>query len=546
MLRLKPSSWNWRTEMTKVLLKKQLRELFSGFFAGKNSKKKQNPFGKVLILLVFISLFASGGFIIYKGAELICAPLITAGFSWLYFALVSMIAVVAGVLGSVFTTYSSIYCAKDNDILLSMPIPPRKIIFVRFITVLITTIIYESIVLIPSIAVWFLEGKNSPIQIVFTLLTAVLITLFSVTLCSLLGLGVSLALVRVKHKNIVTIVASVAFIAAYYYLYYNAYSLLMSILANPAALGGKIKSVLFYFYHLGLAAEGKPLSLLIVFLITAVFACLFFLLASKTFLRSATVKVGTAKSKKKGLSFEQGSASKALLSKELRTFFGNAHYMLNTALATLFMPLAAGALLFNKAYINNAVAMLGGVVSKEMLLLLACGLTCFMLTMNDITAPSISLEGKNIWIYKSMPVKAIEGFAAKIKVQLIVTIPPLVLFLAVVVWALEFSAFMTVLLLLAALSFELFYVLFGLTINLKFPKLDWTNDIVPIKQSLSVTLCIFGGFGVIFALAGLYKALGSVIAPVAFLCLVIAVLCAVSLLLIIWLKKRGTVIFENL
>ena len=36
-----------------------------------------------------------------------------------------MLAIVLGAFGSVFNTYSSLYLAKDNDLLLSMPIPVR-------------------------------------------------------------------------------------------------------------------------------------------------------------------------------------------------------------------------------------------------------------------------------------------------------------------------------------------------------------------------------------------------------------------------------------
>ncbi len=532
--------------MTKLLLKKQFRELFSGFNGGKKGRKKSRGIGKLFVAFLMLMLLASVGVVVYMGAERICAPLIYAGFSWLYFAFVAMLSVVVGVIGSIFTTYSSIYCAKDNDFLLSMPIPPRKIIFARFITVLITTVLYESVVLIPSIAVWFASGKTDPIQIAFTVLVAILITFFSVTLSSLLGYAVSLALLRIKHKNIVVMVFSIAFLVAYYYVYYNAYSILMSILANPAVLGAKIKSVLFYFYHLGLAADGKSLSLLIAFLITSAFMLLFFLLASKTFLRSATLKVSAVKGKTQKAKFKQSKLENALLSKEARAFFGNAHYMLNTAFSSIIMPILAVVLLFNKAYISNLLSLIPSPIPMDMLALFAAGMVFFMLTMNDITAPSISLEGKNLWIYKNMPITPMQVFKAKIKLQLLITLPPLLLFLASLIYVLQFNAVMAAVLVLSALAFELFYALLGLVINLKSPKLEWTNDIIPIKQSLSVTLTIFGGWGIVFALAALYKVLYSFVTPAAFLGAVAALLAGICLALISWLKKRGTAIFENL
>ena len=39
-----------------------------------------------------------------------------------------------GAFGSVFNTYSSLYLAKDNDLLLSLPIPLRVIISSRLLS----------------------------------------------------------------------------------------------------------------------------------------------------------------------------------------------------------------------------------------------------------------------------------------------------------------------------------------------------------------------------------------------------------------------------
>ena len=44
---------------------------------------------------------------------------------WLYFAIMGLMAILLGAFGSVFNTYSGLYLAKDNDLLLSMPIPVR-------------------------------------------------------------------------------------------------------------------------------------------------------------------------------------------------------------------------------------------------------------------------------------------------------------------------------------------------------------------------------------------------------------------------------------
>ena len=53
---------------------------------------------------------------------------------WLYFTLMGLVAIFLGAFGSVFNTYSSLYLAKDNDLLLSLPIPVRVIIASRLLS----------------------------------------------------------------------------------------------------------------------------------------------------------------------------------------------------------------------------------------------------------------------------------------------------------------------------------------------------------------------------------------------------------------------------
>ena len=45
-------------------------------------------------------------------------------------ALMGLLAILLGAFGSVFNTYSGLYLSKDNDLLLSMPIPVRSIMAV--------------------------------------------------------------------------------------------------------------------------------------------------------------------------------------------------------------------------------------------------------------------------------------------------------------------------------------------------------------------------------------------------------------------------------
>ena len=49
-------------------------------------------------------------------------------FAWLYRALMGIVSVTLGVFGSVFNTFSTLYQAKDNDLLFAMPITERSVL----------------------------------------------------------------------------------------------------------------------------------------------------------------------------------------------------------------------------------------------------------------------------------------------------------------------------------------------------------------------------------------------------------------------------------
>ena len=102
--------------MLKLLLKKQLLEVFQVYFydAKKNkacSKTSTAMYFVWFILLVFGLL---GGIFTFLAVKL-CAPLFTAGMGWLYFALMGLIAVSLGAFGSVFNTYAGLYLPRKSN-----------------------------------------------------------------------------------------------------------------------------------------------------------------------------------------------------------------------------------------------------------------------------------------------------------------------------------------------------------------------------------------------------------------------------------------------
>ena len=136
--------------MLKALIKKQFREVISGYTVNKKTGKKRGVGATVGLVVLFIFIFASVGFAYYGMGLFFATTFIEQGLSWLYFAIMGIMAIFLGALLDTFSAYSTIYCAKDNDLLLSMPIKPSRILLSRMFSLFVMGLIFECMVFIPA------------------------------------------------------------------------------------------------------------------------------------------------------------------------------------------------------------------------------------------------------------------------------------------------------------------------------------------------------------------------------------------------------------
>ncbi|MBQ9463906.1 MAG: hypothetical protein IJU67_01380, partial [Lachnospiraceae bacterium] len=91
--------------MLKVLLKKQLTEIFRGHYY---DAKKNTGRSRGAVIGRFIAYFAVMGGVLGGCFALLssflCPPLAAAGAGWLFYAIMGMIAIILGAFGSVFST----------------------------------------------------------------------------------------------------------------------------------------------------------------------------------------------------------------------------------------------------------------------------------------------------------------------------------------------------------------------------------------------------------------------------------------------------------
>lgn len=529
--------------MTKALFKKQMMEVFSWIYKDRKSGKLRSAKGIAGYVVMYLILFGFLGVIFYMAGSMLCEPLVSGGMGWMYWCLMGLISLFFGVFGSVFNTYASLYQAKDNDFLLSMPVPASRILLVRLSGVYAMGLMYELIVIIPALIVWFLTAPFSGIGTVCAALIPLVLSVLILVLSAVLGWVVALIAGNLKHKNVITVFVSLAFIAGYYYIYSQAYSMLQAILLNAEAIGNKMKAVFYPLYHMGLAAEGNWLSMLIFTAVIAVLFIMVYAVLSRSFLQLATANRGTARTVYKEQRAKVRSVGGALLQKELRRFLGSSNYMLNCGLGIILMPIAAAALVWKAESVQTFLA---AAFAQKYTPLLAAGAVCMMATMNDITAPSVSLEGKNLWLVQAFPISGRQVLRAKLNLHLILTLIPAIPLVAAVEWVMKPDPIYVILIPVVVVLFVLLMAVLGLVINLKMPNLNWTSEIIPIKQSMGVMLALFGGWAIVAALAGLYVLLENVFSMAAYFVLVCGLLLICCCMLLRWLWTKGAGIFSAL
>lgn len=537
--------------MLRVLIKSRFQALFYSLFKGRRRGKKKSLNGSsvakgigIALLVVYVvgCLFFALGSMFYQ----LCEPMVKGGFTWLYFSLVAMMAIALCFMGSVFTTQTQIYDAKDNELLLSMPISPRYILASRMITLLGLNYIYELIVVIPALVVYCMFGKVTALSAVVFFIGFLILPFLVMTLSCIIGWLVALITSRMRNKTIITMVLSLGFLAAYFYIYSQMSNYMQSIVAHMNDIAEAMKKAFFPIYHLGVAIQDVNWVSLLWFLAFAILPfALIYLLLSKSFIYMATMKRGTARVVYKEKQLKVSSPKGALLRKELKRFTGSAMYMMNAALGVVFLVIGAIVLLIKRKALIETISETG-IPTEYLAPILVAGI-CAIAVMNFITAPSISLEGKNLWIAQSIPVKTLDVLMAKVDMHLVVCIPPVILASIVSIFVTNADILEAIMLLLLPILYTIFAALFGLVLNLKFPKFDWINETVAVKQSISGILAMFGSWAMLILPVVLYLVLFMKIMTVmTFMWVVSVVMALICLLLFEYIKHRGTKIFVSL
>ena len=528
----------------KALFRVRLASLKSSLTGANRSTRKRSRAQIIGFAVLMLYTFGYFAFMMYTTFDTLAGPFSAAGLGAIYFALASLMAFALMFVGSVFSAKAQLYEATDNDLLLSMPVKPGEVLLSRMLLLLVMNLLFDLIVSGPAMVAWFLAADFSVGSFLccFAVLF-ILLPLLSLALSSVFGFLLHLISARVRNQSLLTVALSLAFLALYFFAISRMNIWITGLAADPAPLANAVGGVLPLVW-LGRACVGGDLIALgALTLITAALLLAVWVVLERSFVRTATDKRGTAKIKYVEKRVDAVSPDRALLRREWKHFAASPSYILNSALGVILLPVAAVVLIFKREALQPLLAMPGLGEFMPLLLLLAL---CFASSMCTLTAPSISLEGKSLWLLQSLPVSPRQVLRAKLKLHLLIAVPPMLLCSAILIALIRPPMPIAVCCLLLPPACVLFTGLLGLFENLRHPNLDWINETQAVKTGMAVAVTAFGTMGVMMLPLLAVVLLGDRVSPPAIAVGLLLLLLLLCLLLWRWLRTRGEALFRAL
>ncbi len=476
--------------MFKLLLKTRFDMFFASLTEGKKNKKSTSKAGKIALICLF-------AFLIVYMVGAMCALFIglsmaVAGTDQIFapFALAILVSFGLCMVGSIFPTKTQIFDSKDNELLLAMPIEPKYIFTSRLVFLLIINFILESIIMIPAMVGFGIFIGFTFLGLVFTLLVYLMLPFLSMALSSLVAWIISIIASKLRNKTLVTVILFVIFFGAYMLLMSSVgmsesdsfENIDMSGMLNAPVVGWGAKAMTY----------GSLVSFILFALSCAIPALIAYWLLNKSFVKILTTRRGVARVEYKEKAEKAEGVFKTLVKKELRRFFTSSAYIINSGMgiimSILFTVMIA---VVGPDLVNELVAVEPTIVA--FVPVIAYGVIAFGLSMNMISTPSISLEDKHLWIVQSLPVNPADALLAKVMTHIVICTPGSVICSVILGIALKLSILNTVMLILSTVAIVVFTAYFGMLLGLHFPKFDWQNENIAVKQGFAVFGSMFGG-----------------------------------------------------
>lgn len=446
-----------------------------------------------------IALLVLGALAIVGVVGVYCFGIAT-GMQWLgileaYPVLMTSLAALTAFMTTIYKAPDTLFRTRDFDQVLSLPISARTVAAARMLKLFEMNLLFTLLIMLPSgfAYAWFAHpGAGFYVAYILAMLVTPMVP---VVLSAMLGVLITFAGASLKHMRYAGLFLS--FVALLGIMFGSSYISMASIdVSQIIHLSRMLIDVFSRIYPLaGLYMSGVVLGdvgalIAFVSLSIATFALsvwLFgrFFVKLNTFLSARHVRTKFVLQPQK----ERG-VQHALLAREWRRYLSCNSYVLNSAFGLIvsLIGVIALAVMLPRELLNSMFSMVG---KKIIILAIVPFLLAWLLSIGPTTGCSISLEGKNLWISKGLPISAYSWLMAKLQLNLQLMLPFAVVDALVLAFAFNIRGLPLLLLFLLPIVTGVFMALLGLIVNCKIYNFDWTNETKVVKRSWGTSIPMF-------------------------------------------------------
>lgn len=458
--------------------------------------------------------------------------------------LMMAITCVVTLMTTIYKVKGTLFDFKDYDLVMSLPVRTSDVVASRLLLLYWINILFTLIIMIPAEIAYGILAKPTILYYIFSILTVFFIPLVPIIAATVIGTIITIVSVKFKHSNVINLIISLLFFITLMVVSLTTSDSATQIGEITSTLTKQVDNIYLFARMYREAVIDYNLVSIGLFIVISILA--FTLFSNIVGLKFKEINTGIfaihKKSNYKLGSLSQTSPFKALYRKELKRYFSSTIYVMNTGIGIVMMTIAAVAVLFvSKDQLAEFMNMPGmsGMMGAVMPIAVS-----FLVSMSYITACSISLEGKNLWILKASPIPTKTIFNSKIAVYLTIAIPAIIVDGILFGLGLQLSWKELIIQFTMPIAYSFFTAILGLIINLKLPNFNWTSEIVVVKQSLASLIAIFVGLFaaavpmIIFMVFSIDTFLVNGVATI--------VVALIALLLYRYLNTKGAKIFSAL
>jgi ABC-2 type transport system permease protein len=177
-----------------------------------------------------------------------------------------------------------------------------------------------------------------------------------------------------------------------------------------------------------------------------------------------------------------------MVDREIRRYFSSVVYVTNTLVGNVLMVLLAAAILIMGTDDVEKALGIPGIVSRALPVLLG-----MLPAMMPMTSCAISMEGKQWWMMRTLPVSGKSITRSMVFANILVAFPFYLVSELLLVIALKPDVVSLLWLLAVPAVYIIFSARIGIVINCKFPVFDWENETRVVKQSASTLVAMLVG-----------------------------------------------------